>query len=92
MVSVFTLSLPIWTVVASTWRLHEQVTAKWFKFAGLELLRGEDGQTTAAIVDDIETLEKADQLLATAEKYYLKIGVRTARQTIAARIRKLTQG
>ncbi|MGO0180044.1 terminase, partial [Citrobacter freundii] len=30
--------------------------------------------------------------LATAEKYYLKIGVRTARQTIAARIRKLTQG
>lgn len=31
-------------------------------------------------------------MLATAEKYYLKIGVRTARQTIAARIRKLTQG
>lgn len=78
--------------VASTWRLHEQVTAKWFKFAGLRLLRSEDGQTTAASVDDIETLEKADQLLATAEKYYLKISVKTARQTIAARIRKLTQG
>ncbi|ENY4934719.1 terminase [Escherichia coli] len=78
--------------VANTWRLHEQVTAKWFKFAGLELLRNDDGQKTAAGVDDIETLEKADQLLAIAEKHYSKIGVRTARQTIAARIRKLTQG
>ncbi|ECI4314828.1 terminase [Salmonella enterica subsp. enterica] len=77
--------------VANTWRLHEQVTAKWFKFAGLELLRNDDGQKTAAGVDDIETLEKADQLLAIAEKHYSKIGVRTARQTIAARIRKLAQ-
>lgn len=76
--------------VANTWRLHEQVTAKWFKFAGQELLRNDDGQKTAAGVDDIETLEKADQLLAIAEKHYSKIGVRTARQTIAARIRKLT--
>lgn len=78
--------------VANTWRLHEQVTAKWFKFAGQKLLRNGDGQKTAAGVDDIETLEKADQLLAVAEKHYSKIGVRTARQTIAARIRKLTQG
>ncbi len=78
--------------VATRWRLHEQVTAKWYKFAGLQLLRGEDGKKTAAGVDDIETLQKADQLLATAEQYYLKIGVRTQRQTIAARIRKLTQG
>ncbi|EDU8500880.1 terminase, partial [Salmonella enterica subsp. enterica serovar Johannesburg] len=29
--------------VAGVWRLHEQVTAKWYKFAGLELLRNEDG-------------------------------------------------
>jgi hypothetical protein len=41
----------------ATWRLHEQVTAKWYKFAGLQLLRG-DGQKTAAGVDDVETLEK----------------------------------
>lgn len=78
--------------VADTWRLHEQVTAKWFKFAGLELLRGEDGQKTAAGVDDVDTLEKADRLLAIAEKHYFRIGVKTARQTIAARLRKLTQG
>ena len=78
--------------MANTWRLHEQITAKWFKFAGLELLRGEDGQKTPAAVDDVETLEKADQLLAIAEKHYFKIGVKTARQTIAARLRKLTQG
>jgi hypothetical protein len=78
--------------VANTWRLHEQVTAKWFKFAGLELLRGDDGQKTAAGVDDIDTLQKADQLLAIAEKNYHKVGVTTARKTIAARLRKLTQG
>lgn len=78
--------------VANTWRLHEQVTAKWFKFAGLELLRNEDGQKTAAGVDDIDTLVKADRLLAVAEQHYFKIGVKTARQTIAARLRKLTQG
>ncbi|HBL4908877.1 TPA: terminase [Enterobacter hormaechei] len=78
--------------VATRWRLHEQVTAKWYKFAGLQLLRGEDGQKTAAGVDDVETLQKADQLLASAEQYYSKIGVKTQRQTIAARIRKLTQG
>lgn len=78
--------------VANTWRLHEQVTAKWFKFAGLELLRNDDGQKTAAGVDDIETLKKADQLLAIAEKHYLKIGVKTTRQTIAARIRRLENG
>lgn len=75
--------------VANTWRLHEQVTAKWFKFAGLELLRNEDGQKTAAGVDDIDTLEKSDRLLAIAEKHYFKIGVKTARQTIAARLRRL---
>ncbi len=78
--------------VANTWRLHEQVTAKWYKFAGLEMLRGDGGQKTASGVDDVQTLEKADQLLATAESHYYKIGVRTARQNIAARMRKLTQG
>jgi len=78
--------------VANTWRLHEQVTAKWFKFAGLEMLRGEDGRKTAAGVDDIDTLQKADQLLAIAEKHYHKISVKTARQTIAARIRRLESG
>lgn len=78
--------------VASRWRLHEEVTAKWFKFAGLQLLRSEENQINAASVDDVERLEKADRLLATAEKYYPKVGVTTARRNIAARIRKLAQG
>jgi Phage small terminase subunit. len=78
--------------VASRWRLHEEVTAKWFKFAGLLMLRSDDGQNNAASVDDVEQLEKADRLLATAEKYYVKVGVTTARRNIAARIRRLTQG
>ncbi|WP_332613575.1 phage terminase small subunit [Enterobacter sp. 37] len=75
--------------VATKWRLHEQVTAKWYKFAGLQLLRGDDGQTSAASVDDIDTLKKADELLAIAEQHYSKAGVSTQRQTIAARIRRL---
>jgi hypothetical protein len=77
--------------VASCWRLHEQVTAKWYKFAGQELLRSEEGQTSAAAVDDVALLEKADRLLAMAEQHYSKIGVKTTRQTIAARMRKLAQ-
>ena len=77
--------------VSTAWRLHEEPTAKWFKFAGHELLRGADGKIAASSVDDAELLEKADTLLATAERYYKKIGVKTTRQTIAARLRKLTQ-
>ncbi|WP_455811909.1 phage terminase small subunit [Pseudomonas graminis] len=75
--------------VTQRWRLHEEITAKWFKFAGLLLLRDESGQARAAAIDDVETLLSAERLLAAAEAKYHKAGVSTMRRTIAARIRHL---
>lgn len=75
--------------VTQRWRLHEEITAKWFKFAGLLMLRDEHGQARAAAVDSVETLSSADRLLAAAEAKYHKAGVGTMRKTIAARIRHL---
>ncbi|EOC1097147.1 terminase [Cronobacter sakazakii] len=77
--------------VTQCWRLHEQITAKWFKFAGLMLLRDDEGQPRATALDDVETLEKADALLASAEKLYKRVGVGTMRAQIGARIRSLTK-
>lgn len=77
--------------VASQWRLHEEITAKWFKFAGLMLLRDDNGQPRASAVEDVETLEKADVLLAQAEKFYKRVGVSTMRANIAARLRSLAK-
>ncbi|MDR6297027.1 phage terminase small subunit [Pantoea dispersa] len=76
--------------VTQRWRLHEEITAKWFKFAGLLMLRDEQGQARAAAIDSVETLSAADRLLAAAEAKYHKAGVSTMRRTIAARIRALT--
>ncbi|EMA8653182.1 terminase [Cronobacter dublinensis] len=77
--------------VTQCWRLHEQITAKWFKFAGLLMLRDDEGQPRATALDDVETLEKADALLASAEKLYKRVGVGTMRAQIGARIRSLTK-
>lgn len=77
--------------VANHWRLHEEITAKWFKFAGLMLLRDDNGQPRATAVDDVETLGKADELLAQAEKFYKRVGVGTMRANIAARLRSLAK-
>lgn len=75
--------------VTQRWRLHEEITAKWFKFAGLLMLRDESGQVRATATDNVETLLAADRLLAAAEAKYHKAGVGTMRKTIAARIRSL---
>jgi hypothetical protein len=77
--------------VTQRWRLHEEITAKWYKFAGLMLLRDDNGQPRATAVDDPETLEKADALLASAERLYKKVGVTTQRAQIAARLRSLAK-
>ncbi|MCE9733846.1 phage terminase small subunit [Pectobacterium sp. IFB5596] len=77
------------TNVAQNWRLHEEINAKWFKFAGLLLLRDDSGQPRATATDDIDLLRKADALLGQAERYHRKVGVGTMRKTIAARIRSL---
>ena len=77
------------TNIRDKWRLHEEINAKWFKFAGLLLLRDDKGEPRATAVDDVETLLVADALLADAEKFHRDIGVKTHRQRIAARIKKI---
>lgn len=77
--------------VTQHWRLHEEITAKWFKFAGQMLLRDDSGQPRATAVEDVETLQQADALLACAENLYKRVGVTTLRAQIAARIRSLTK-
>lgn len=75
--------------VRDAWRLHEEINAKWFKFAGLYLLRDENGQPRATALEDVQQLEKADELLAQAEAFNKNAGVKTMRQKIAARISSL---
>ena len=80
----------IFNKVAYEWRVHEKIKSKWFKFAGLFVLRDEKGQPRATAVDDIEVLEKADQLLAQAEAMHTHAQVKTMRASIASRIRALS--
>lgn len=76
--------------IRDKWRLHEDINAKWFKFAGLYLLRDENGAPRATAVEDVAVLEQADALLAQAEKFNKNAGVKTIRTKIAARINGLT--
>lgn len=55
------------------------------------LLRDDSGQPRATAVEDVETLQAADALLASAEGLYKRVGVTTMRSQIAARIRSLTK-
>ncbi|WP_204364489.1 phage terminase small subunit [Klebsiella variicola] len=82
-----------WTFdrVTEHWPLHEKIVAKWFKFAGLHLLRDENGHPRPAAISDVATLQKADAMLAAAEAKHQNIGVGTMRSTVAARIRSLSQ-
>lgn len=75
--------------VTTKWRLHEKITAKWLKFAGLHLLRDSQGVPRATAADDVATLAQADRLLASAEGFHINIGVTTMRRQIAARLRQL---
>ncbi|MFN1131555.1 terminase, partial [Lelliottia nimipressuralis] len=77
--------------IREKWRLHEEINAKWFKFAGLYLLRDESGKPRATAVDDVDTLEQADTLLAQAEAYNKNAGVKTMREKVRARINSLIQ-
>ncbi|MDO6706151.1 phage terminase small subunit [Photobacterium sp. 1_MG-2023] len=74
------------------WRLHEKVSAKWFKFAGYYLLRDDEGKPRPAAVGDIDTLEKAQALLQKAHEFYDKIGVKSVLDRIPQRINALKDG
>ncbi|PWF74633.1 terminase [Vibrio sp. T9] len=78
--------------VEKDWRLHEKVHAKWYKFAGLYLIRNEEGQPQATAVGNVETLEKALALLQHAHEKHSKVGVGTQIKKIEARIRAINEG
>lgn len=78
--------------VEKEWRLHEEVHAKWYRFAGLYLIRNEEGQPQATAIGCLETLEKALVLLQHAHDKYDKVGVKTKIGQIEQRIRAIRDG
>ncbi|EER6355717.1 terminase, partial [Escherichia coli] len=75
--------------VTTSWRLHEEIRAKWFRFAGLYLLRDEAGKPRATAINDTAVLEKADAYLAQAAALSRTAGVKSIRARIRARISAL---
>ncbi|MEH0666449.1 terminase [Vibrio scophthalmi] len=75
--------------VEKEWRLHEEVHAKWYRFAGLYLIRNEEGQPQPTAIGCLETLEKALVLLQHAHDKYDKVGVKTKIGQIEQRIRAI---
>lgn len=76
--------------VREDWRLNEKLTAKWWKFVGLMLIRDEKGKPKPSAVFDIEQLEKARVIFQTANDFHTNVGVKTYIEKIDMRIRKLT--
>jgi hypothetical protein len=77
--------------VVNEWALPEQVTAKFYKFAGLALLRTKTGDVTPSHVGNLKRLREADKLLETAASLHKHAQVKTVRNKIAMRIRAITE-
>ncbi len=77
--------------VKNEWALPEQVTAKFYKFAGLALLRTKSGDVTPSHIGNLKRLRQADELLATAAELHKHAQVKTVRNKIAMRIRAITE-
>ncbi|MCL1050378.1 phage terminase small subunit [Shewanella abyssi] len=75
--------------VINDWKLPEQVTAKYYKFAGLALLRTTNGDIKPTQVGDIDRLQQADALLEKAANLHKHAQVKTVRNKIEMRIRAL---
>ncbi|MGI2173986.1 phage terminase small subunit [Shewanella ulleungensis] len=75
--------------VVNDWKLPEPVTAKFYKFAGLALLRTTNGDIAPTQVGDIERLQQADALLEKAASLHKHAQVKTVRNKIEMRIRAL---
>lgn len=77
--------------VTEKWRVHEKIRAKYYKFAALNLLRGDFSvDAKASAIDCVDTLEKAASYMEKAHQLNPKIGVQTYLKRIAMRIRALT--
>ncbi|MGL4925627.1 MAG: phage terminase small subunit [Plesiomonas shigelloides] len=74
--------------VAHRWKVHERLTAGYYKFAALLLLRGAGSEQPSGVNCE-ETLLKADALLEKAESLHPKIQVKTLRRRIDMRLRAL---
>ena len=77
--------------VVNEWKLPEQVTAKYYKFAGLALLRAKNGDVTPSHVGSIKRLRQADALLEKAAALHKHAQVKTVRSRVAMRIRALEE-
>lgn len=75
--------------VTGKWKLHEAITAKYYKLAGLQLLRDPLGEIKASAIGDIDILQKSDRLLEQASNLHKHSGVKTLRARIAMRLRAL---
>ncbi|MGV7960367.1 phage terminase small subunit [Photorhabdus tasmaniensis] len=76
--------------VTGKWKVHEKIKAKYYKFAALNLLKGDNAEIKASSVDRWDVLEQVDIWLSKAHQCNPKSGVKTYRQRIAARLRALT--
>lgn len=75
------------------WRLFEKISANFYKLAGQQLLRDENGEIKASHIGNIETLEKALALLTRADELNPKIGVGDLiKNRIPSRINALKTG
>jgi len=81
----------VFSKVANHWKLPEQVTAKYYKFAGLALLRSKNGDITPAHVGDVQRLQQADGYLAKAAELHKHAQVKTVRNKIAMRLRAIAE-
>jgi hypothetical protein len=81
----------VFELVKNKWRLYESDKAEWYKFAGLYLLRDEEGKPRATAVEDVEVLKQAQELLTQAQNIYGKVGVKTMLTNIEQRINALSK-
>lgn len=77
--------------VREHWRVHEEIKAKWFKFAAYLQLSDDSGRPALSAITDVARLEEADALMAQAAHFDPTVGVKTMRTRVAARIRALQQ-
>ena len=77
--------------VATQWKLHEIVTAKWLKLAAALLLRSPQGKVQASGIDDAETLVLAIKLCNRAFQLNQKAGVKNMIERCVMRLNALAK-
>lgn len=79
----------VFNQVVHHWKLAEPITAKFYKFKGLNLLRSTTGDVKPSTVGDVELLQQADSFLEKAASLHKNVGVKTVRNQIDMRLRAL---